>query len=148
VLVNNACELRVIDFALARRVQKNTFFGRMFRRRGKSAGTLSYISPEQIRGLPLDGRADLYSFGCSVYEVVTDRQPFRAPSPQELKQKHLTEKPLSPCVYNRDVPEEFGALVLRMLAKKPQDRPRDFHEVLMQMRGLKIFKGEAKVKAE
>src|SRR5207244_1443639 len=103
ILVNSASEVRLIDFALAQRVQKETFFGRMFRGRRQSQGTRSYMSPEQIRGLPLDGRADVYSFGVSSYELVTGRPPFRAASNDELLKKHLIEKPSSPQMYNKDL---------------------------------------------
>jgi len=102
------------------------------------------MSPEQIRGLALDGRADVYSFGASAYEVVTGRPPFRASSSQELLTKQVAEKPASPRIHNPDVTEEFADLVLRMLAKKKQDRPKDFHEVLMAMRGIRVFKVEDK----
>ena len=77
MLVNSAGELRIIDFALAQRVEKNTFFRRLFRKKGAIQGTRSYMSPEQIRGAPLDGRADIYSFGATLYELVTQRPPFR-----------------------------------------------------------------------
>jgi serine/threonine protein kinase len=142
ILVNSAGEVRIIDFALAQRTQKDSFFARLFGRRKKAQGTRSYMSPEQIRGEPLDGRADIYSFGASAYELVTGRPPFRATSSQELLNKHISEKAVSPQVYNPDVTDEFAALVLRMLAKKKPDRPRDFHEVLMQMRTLRVFKSE------
>src|SRR5207245_10573822 len=56
ILVNSAGEVRLIDFALARRVEKPGLLGRLFRRKGKAQGTRSYMSPEQIRGEPLDGR--------------------------------------------------------------------------------------------
>jgi serine/threonine protein kinase len=144
IMVNSAGEVRVIDFALAQRVSK----GGLFKRKGQSAGTYSYMSPEQIRGEGLDGRADIYSFGASVYELVTGRPPFRANTPTELLKKHLTEKPDSPQVHNRDVTDEFADLVLRMLAKKKQDRPKDFHDVLMKLRNIKIFKSEVAQKAE
>jgi len=143
ILVNSAGELRIIDFALAQRIPSGLL--KLFRRRQKPQGTRSYMSPEQIRGLPLDGRADIYSFGASAYELITGRPPFRAASNQELLNKHISEKPASPRLYNPDVTEEFADLVLQMLAKKKEDRPRDFHEVLMKMRGLRIFKSvEAK----
>jgi serine/threonine-protein kinase len=115
----------------------------MFRRKGKTQGTRSYMSPEQIRGEYLDGRADIYSFGASAFEIVTGRPPFRASSSQELLTKHIIEKPVSPQIYNADVSDEFSALVLRMLGKKREERPRDFHEVLMQLRTIKVFKSEA-----
>jgi serine/threonine protein kinase len=138
ILINSAGEVRLIDFAIAQRISR----GGMLKRRGKSAGTRSYMSPEQIRGEALDGRADIYSFGATAYEAVTGRPPFRAASPEELLNKHINIKPDSPQVYNADVTDEFAALVLRMLAKKKEERPRDFHEVLMQLRNLAVFKSE------
>ena len=66
----------------------------------------------------------------------------------ELLKKHLTEKPDSPQIHNRDVTDEFAELVLRMLAKKKQDRPKDFHEILMKLRNIKIFKSEVAQQTE
>jgi serine/threonine protein kinase len=140
LLVNSAAQLKLIDFALAQRIQKRSFFSRLFRRKGKAAGTRSYMSPEQIRGENLDGRADIYSFGATCFEVLTGRPPFRGATAQDLLAKHIIEKPVTPRVYNADVTEEFADLVLQMLAKKREDRPRDFHEVLMKMRSIKVYK--------
>ncbi len=140
LLVNSAGDVKLIDFALARRVEKPSFFGKLFRRKGKVQGTRSYMSPEQIRGDFLDGRSDIYSFGATCFELVTGRPPFRGASSHDLLTKHLVEKPVTPCVHNPDVTEEFANLVLRMLAKKREDRPRDFHEVLMQLRTIRVFK--------
>src|SRR6202012_3379020 len=86
-------------------------------------GTRSYMSPEQIRGEALDGRADVYSFGATCYELVANRPPFRGASNQELLQKQLSEKPGSPQMHNPDVSDDFARLILRMLAKKKEDRP-------------------------
>lgn len=142
ILVNSAGEVRLIDFALATRIQKPSFFARLFRWKSRVQGTRTYMSPEQIRGEALDGRADIYSFGASAYEIITGRPPFRGASNQDLLVKHIVEKPMTPQVHNPDVTDEFAALILRMLAKKRDDRPRDFHEVLMKMRGIKIFKSD------
>jgi serine/threonine-protein kinase len=141
MLVNSAGELRIIDFALARRVEKRSFFGGLFRKKVKAQGTRSYMSPEQIRGEPIDGRADIYSFGASCYELTTGRPPFRGTSAQELLAKHITEKPATPRIHNPDLTQECADLILRMLNKKREDRPRDFHEVLMALKTIKIFKG-------
>ncbi len=137
ILVASSGDVRIIDFALAQQIP--TGLAKIFRRKEKPAGTRSYMSPEQIRGQPLDGRSDIYSFGAMCYELTTGRPPFRAASAQELLAKHITEKPLSPRHYNPDVTEQFADLVLRMLAKKKEERPRDFHEVLMELRGIRIF---------
>jgi serine/threonine protein kinase len=141
-LVNGAGELRIIDFALATRIQKKSLFGKLFRRKGRVMGTRSYMSPEQIKGEPLDGRSDIYSFGATCYELTTGRPPFRGQSSHDLLGKQLAEKPSSPQLYNRDITDDFAQLVLRMLAKKKQDRPKDFHEVLMALRTIRVFKSE------
>jgi serine/threonine protein kinase len=146
ILVNSAGELRIIDFALAQRIPRG--LARWFYRKRKAQGTRSYMSPEQIRGRPLDGRADIYSFGVSAYEVLTGRPPFRGASNMDLLNKHMKEKPVSPQVYNPDITDECAAWVLRMLAKKREDRFRDFHEVLMQLRTLRLFKSEVAKKTE
>jgi serine/threonine-protein kinase len=138
MLVNAAGDLRVIDFALAQRIP--TGWSKTFWRKQKPQGTRSYMSPEQIRGLALDGRADIYSFGACAYEITTGRTPFTAPSNQELLIKHITEKPISPKARDADITDEFAQLVLHMLEKKKEDRPRDFHEVLMKLRTIRVYK--------
>jgi hypothetical protein len=137
IMVNSAGEVRLIDFALAQRISKGGLFRK---RRGRSAGTRSYMSPEQIRGEGLDGRADIYSFAVSFYEVLTGRPPFRAATPSDLLKKQMYEKAVSPQIYNPNLTDECAAFLLRMLSKRKEDRPRDCHEVLMQLRNLKIFK--------
>jgi len=62
--------------------------------------------------------------------------------------KHLTEKPSSPKFYNPDVTEQFAELVLHMLAKKKEDRPRDFHDVLMKLRSIRIYTPKAEEKSQ
>jgi eukaryotic-like serine/threonine-protein kinase len=142
ILVNSAGDLRVIDFAIAKRIDKPSFFSKLFRRKGAVQGTRSYMSPEQIRGQPLDGRADMYSYAATLYELTTGRPPFRGATSQDLLNKHIAEKPVTPQMHNPDLTDEFCQLVLQMLAKKRDDRPHDFHQVLMKLRGMKIYKSE------
>jgi len=143
LLVNSAGELRIIDFALAMRIEKPSFLGKLLRRKPVVQGTKSYMSPEQIRGEPLDSRADIYSFAASAYELTTYRPPFRGAHSQDLLQKHIVEKAPSPQMYNPDLTDEFSNLMLKMLAKKRQDRPETFHEVLKVLNAIRIFKTEA-----
>jgi eukaryotic-like serine/threonine-protein kinase len=145
MLVNSAGELRIIDFALAQRMQADSFFAKVKRKLlGKAAimGTRSYMSPEQIRGLPLDGRADVYSYGASVYELVAYRQPFRAPTMQQLLEKHIVEKPTPPQQYCPDLTDECNNLILRCLAKRPEDRFQTFHELLKSLNALRVYKSD------
>jgi serine/threonine protein kinase len=144
IMVNSAGEVRLIDFALAVRASKKGIFKK---KKSRAAGTRSYMSPEQIRGEWLDGRADIYSFGASCYEVVTGRPPFRAATPTELLNKQIVEKPLSPQYHNSDITDQFAAFVLRMLSKKREERHRDFHEVLMELRTMQVFKSAAAAKS-
>ncbi len=147
ILVNSAGEVRIIDFAITQQIPKG--FAKTFFRKAKSAqGTRSYMPPEQIRGQALDGRADIYAFGAMAYEVVTGRPPFRGGNPEALLHKHLFEKPVSPEVHNPEVTKEFGEFVLRMLAKRREERPNNFHEALMQFRNIKVFKTPAVKKEE
>jgi serine/threonine protein kinase len=140
MLVNSAGELPIIDFALAQRQMSDSFWAKLFRKRGHVQGTRSYMSPEQIRGLTLDGRADIYSFGASLYELTTYRPPFRAATMQELLQKHILEKPVAPSSLVPDLTDEFSNLVLRLLAKRKEDRPENFHEVLKALNSLRVYK--------
>jgi serine/threonine-protein kinase len=140
LLVNSKGELRLIDFAIAQRVQTPSFLKRLFRRKGHAQGTRSYMSPEQIRCDFLDGRADIYSYGATLYELTTYRPPFRAATQQELLQKHILEKPAPLMTYNPDVTPEFNDLVLKCLAKKRDDRPESFHSVLKALNQIRVLK--------
>ncbi|MFO0947722.1 MAG: serine/threonine-protein kinase [Planctomycetota bacterium] len=140
-LVSKGGDVRLIDFALA--IRAATSLTRLFARKNtRIMGTRSYMSPEQIRGLPLDRRADIYSFGVMLYEMVHGRLPYVASSGQELLKKHITA---AVPAFDRDknVTSEFEALVASMMAKKEADRPATLSAVLEQIRGMKIFKDES-----
>lgn len=147
ILVNSAGEVRIIDFALAQRIQRSEGWFRWLRRKRQTAGTRSYMSPEQILNRALDERADIYSFGATVFEVLTGRPPFRGLTPNDLLNKHLKEKPVAPIVLAPDVTEECSNFVLRMLAKDKKDRPKSMHEVTQAFRQMRVFKTD-KLEAE
>ena len=146
ILVNPVGETKIIDFAITRRKSSGGFG--LFRKKRQPQGTPSYMSPEQIRDDPQDGRADIYSFGCTLYELTTGKKPFFGISQQDLLTRHFTEKPASPVSHNKDLTDEFGAFVLKMLAKKREDRFPGFHEVLIALQKIKIFKDEKPETAE
>lgn len=138
ILANALGDAKLIDFAIA--YKPPTGFAKWFRRRGKGQGTRSYMSPEQIRDEVIDARADIYSFGATCYEIVTGKPPFRGASNQDLLEKHIKEKPVPPKVLNPEVTDDFNQLVMLMLNKSRDDRPRNFHEVLMKLRNMRVFK--------
>jgi len=139
ILVNALGQTKIIDFAISKSVNKS-FFGKLFYRPGKPQGTPSFMSPEQITRKPLDGRSDIYSYGATLYELTAGRPPFRGATMSDLLNKHIGEKPSTPAGYNADITEEFGAFVLKLLAKKPEQRPATFHEVLMELQKLRVYK--------
>jgi eukaryotic-like serine/threonine-protein kinase len=144
ILVNSSAEVRLIDFAISRRLsRKKSLFGK---RGGKAQGTRSYMSPEQIRCENLDERADIYSFGVALYELLTFRPPFRAGNPQELLQKQLGEKPEPPQIYNPDIADDLSKLIMQMLSKRKEERPKDFQEFLLKFRGMRFLFKSAVVK--
>jgi serine/threonine protein kinase len=140
IIVNKTAEVRVIDYSLS--LKQPTGLARMFAGKPPRQGTHSYMSPEQIRREPPAVSADVYSFGVLCYEFACRRQPFRANSATELLTKHLRDTPSPPTSYEKSITPEYSDLVLRMLRKKPADRPRDFQEILSLFSRVRIFKDE------
>ena len=87
-------------------------------------GTPQFAAPEQLRGEPLDVRADIYAVGATLYYLLTGRPPLDAPDVRALVSKVATEKPASPRALRRDVPRGLAAVVLRCLAKTSAGRPQ------------------------
>lgn len=86
-------------------------------------GTLEYAAPEQICGGPLDHRADIYSLGCLLYELVTGQVPFRGRSMSEIAECQIRREPIAPSRLMAEVPADLDQLILSMLAKRPGHRP-------------------------
>ena len=89
---------------------------------GVAIGSLAYMSPEQVLSLALDERSDIYSLGITVYETLTGRRPFQSTSEYSLMNAHLKEIPVSPGTIVPSVPLGVSVVVLKSLAKAPEDR--------------------------
>lgn len=139
ILVNAIGDTKMIDFAISKKIPKG--MARWFYRKGKPQGTPSFMSPEQILGAMPDPGFDVYGFGCTLYELTTGRPPFRGSTRDDLLTRHFKEKPSPPMAYNADLTEEFSAFVVKLLAKLPKDRPKNFHEVLIALKQVpQIYK--------
>lgn len=138
--------VKLIDFALAEK--KRSGLAKLFGTKSKIQGTRSYMSPEQIRGKPLDERADIYSFGCTIHELIHGKPPFTGTSSSELLNKHLKSPPPRLEALNRNVTPEMAQLVLGMLAKKPENRPESMSKFLQQYQAIRVFKQTPKPPAE
>ena len=84
---------------------------------------MEYAAPEQICGGAVDRRADIYSLGCLLYELVTGRPPFRGDSTSEIAERQMKRDPVAPSHLIADVPSQLEDLVMSMLAKAPARRP-------------------------
>jgi beta-lactam-binding protein with PASTA domain/predicted Ser/Thr protein kinase len=108
--------LKVTDFGIARAgVSQMTEAGSII-------GTAQYLSPEQARGAPVDQRSDLYSIGVVLYEMLTGKTPFSGETPVEIAMKHLSDPPRPPSLERPDISPDLDMVVLRALAKHPEDR--------------------------
>jgi len=116
--------VKVLDFGIAKLRESQTSPG--LTEDGIVCGTPEYVSPEQARGLELDHRTDLYSLGVVLYEAITGRPPFcEMPAMSILvKQVNETPPPMSKACPDLDAPSALVKLVVRMLAKEPNRRPR------------------------
>jgi serine/threonine-protein kinase len=99
-------------------------------------GTPAYMSPEQCRGEVLDGRSDIYSCGVMLYELATGKMPFDAPTPVEMLQKQIYEKPLEPSCVAPGVDPRLEAIILKALAKDPAERQESMRELRRDLRGI------------
>ncbi len=106
------------DFGLIRRVTQGTSLTKT----GQFMGTIDYVAPEQIRGDAVDGRADVYSLGCLLYECLTGQPPFVSELEVTILYGHLEEPPPSVTAHRPELPEAIDDIVARAMAKKPEDR--------------------------
>ncbi|MCH8234817.1 MAG: protein kinase [Chloroflexi bacterium] len=98
-------------------------------REGMMVGTVSYMPPEQATGGDITPKADLYSLGAMLYEMVTGRPPFLGDDEIAIIGQHINTPPVAPTWHNGDCPRPLEALVMRLLAKDPSERPDSAQDV-------------------
>lgn len=137
-LVGQSGEVKLIDFALCRRISNPLVW--LLSPKTKIQGTCSYISPEQIQNRRLDGRADLYSLACTIYELLSGRPPFTGINQAELLNRHL--KAAAPPIesINPNITPQFSQLLQKALAKRPADRFQSVAEFYGLLHDVEIFK--------
>ena len=125
IMVDEDRQVRLMDFGLAKFLADDT----AMTMEGRMVGTFRYMSPEQILGEPLDGRADLYSLGVVLYELLTGRPPFDAKSPGNLWHKVLETEPPPLLALNQRGDPQLARVAHRLLRKEPDDRFQTAEEV-------------------
>jgi serine/threonine-protein kinase len=123
VLVDGEGRVKVTDFGIARAGASQ------MTETGSIVGTAQYLSPEQAKGGEVDQRSDLYSLGVVLYELLTGRTPFEGDTPVEIAMKHLSTAPKPPSELRKDIPPELDMVVLRALAKDPNERYQSADEM-------------------
>ncbi|MFE7351683.1 protein kinase [Streptomyces sp. NPDC057543] len=129
VIITNSGAVKVMDFGIARALHgaQSTMT-----QTGMVMGTPQYLSPEQALGKAVDHRSDLYATGCLLYELLALRPPFTGETPLSVVYQHVQDIPVPPSEVLDAVPPELDGLVMRSLAKDPDDRFQSAEE----MRGL------------
>jgi serine/threonine-protein kinase len=116
IVVGGDGRLKVTDFGIARSGASQ------MTEAGSIVGTAQYLSPEQARGAPVDPRSDIYSLGVVLYEMLTGKVPFSGDTPVEIAMKHLSQIPEPPSELRDGIPHDLDAVVMRALAKDPEQR--------------------------
>ncbi|MCF3964809.1 protein kinase domain-containing protein, partial [Streptomyces fuscigenes] len=129
VIITDTGAVKVMDFGIARALHgaQSTMT-----QTGMVMGTPQYLSPEQALGKAVDHRSDLYATGCLLYELLAQRPPFVGETPLSVVYQHVQDTPVPPSEISANCPPELDGLVMRSLAKEPDDRFQSAEE----MRGL------------
>jgi predicted Ser/Thr protein kinase len=134
ILITPEGQAKVCDFGLATELKSDD--AQLGENEDNVHTTPAYASPEQCRAEPLDHRTDMYSLGVTLYEMLTGRRPFIASTPKDLMTKHVTEQPQPPKAVNPAISEAANQLVLKMLRKQKDERPRSYDELLAEFESV------------
>src|ERR1700758_5075336 len=109
--------VKLMDFGIARSSTDGSLTST-----GTTLGSLNYMPPEQVRGEAADARSDIYSFGVSLYEMLTGKLPFQGDSQYSLMTAHLNQTPAAPITLRSDVPAGLNEIIMMAIAKDPTNR--------------------------
>ena len=148
VMVTREGRVKVLDFGVAKLVQQDPnptetqtatqleTVGPPISEVGQTIGTLSYMAPEQLRGEPVDVRADLFSFGILIYELAAGARPFKGRSSADVSSSILRDAPRPLTSVRPDLPAELERILARCLEKEPGDRFQTAIELSNELRAL------------
>jgi len=120
---------KVMDFGIARARRFD-----LLTATGAFLGTPDYVAPEMIEGRGSEARSDLYALGVVFFELLTGQRPFSGDTPFAVLKKHCTEEPPPPSLVHPGVPPDLDAIALRLLAKRPEERPESAEELVVALR--------------
>jgi eukaryotic-like serine/threonine-protein kinase len=130
IMITSHGLVKLMDFGIAK---SNT--DHQLTRPGTTVGSLYYMSPEQVRGDSVDARSDIYSFGVTLYQMLTGRRPFQGESAYSVLTAQLNEAPVPPVQLNPTLPTGLNEVVLRAMSKAPEARfqsAEEFRQALLK----------------
>jgi eukaryotic-like serine/threonine-protein kinase len=137
IMISKTGAVKVMDFGIARALSD----ANSVTQTAAVIGTAQYLSPEQARGEKVDARSDVYSLGCVLYEILTGEPPFIGDSPVAVAYQHVREDPVPPSQRHNDISPELDAVVLKALAKNPDNRYQTAAEMRADL--VRVHSGEA-----
>ncbi|MBS9533749.1 Stk1 family PASTA domain-containing Ser/Thr kinase [Mycobacterium sp. M1] len=137
IMIDKHNAVKVMDFGIARAISDA---GNSMTQTAAVIGTAQYLSPEQARGETVDARSDVYSLGCVLYEVLTGEAPFVGDSPVAVAYQHVREDPVPPSQRHPGLPADLDAVVLKALAKNPDNRYQTAAEMRADL--VRVHSGE------
>jgi serine/threonine protein kinase len=132
ILIDKEGNARILDFGIARSVDSEGMT-----RVGMTVGTPEYMSPEQVDGRDTDERADIYSLGIILFEMVTGKRPFEGKNAFAIGYKHLMVPPQDPVQFNPDIPLDLSRFILQCLQKDRTDRYLGAAEALAELKRIR-----------
>lgn len=132
IMINSKNQVKVMDFGLAKlrgsvKLTKSS----------STTGTLAYMAPEQIQGQDIDARADIFSFGVVLYEMLAGQTPFRGEHEAAMMYSILNEEPQPIQKFRQDIPSEFLHVLYRALEKDPEERYQSIKDMTIDLRRMK-----------
>ena len=137
IMISTTNAVKVMDFGIARALSDS---GNSVTQTAAVIGTAQYLSPEQARGDSVDARSDVYSLGCVLYEMLTGEPPFVGDSPVAVAYQHVREDPVSPSRRYEGISADLDAVVLKALAKNPENRYQTAAEMRSDL--IRVHNGE------
>ncbi len=143
IIITSEGEVKIVDFGLAKLVNTAT----RITKTNTTIGTLPYMSPEQVKGLKLDKRTDIWSFGVLLYETLTDKLPFTGDYQAATLYSIVNESPVNPSTLNSDINQKLENVILKCIDKDLADRYSSMKEVLEELEKIQLeIKNERKWK--
>ena len=132
IMITSHGVVKLMDFGIAKSATDLNLT-----RPGTTMGSIYYMSPEQVRGGTIDARSDIYSFGVTLYEILTGRKPFQADTSYSVLNAQVNETPLAPAQVNPGVPQPLSDIVMRAMAKDPGQRFQTAEEFRSALKALR-----------